>query len=530
MAVLAALLLWVFGRASGPYWAALISAIFLLLYTLFVDAAPSVLRALIMAVMAAAGHLIGRRQSGLNALFFTAAAICLVNPLLLRNAGFQLSFAATFGLTVFAAPMQDWLRGLLEKRFSEKTAARFTKPLAEYFFFTLAAQAATLPVIALHFKRVSLSALLANPLVLPAQPPLLVLGGLSALAGMLHPLAGKLLMLFTWPIARYCNGVVMLLSKIRGGTLILHPDFAAAFLVIFICFVLTFFLRKKLMKFFRSAYTAWILLGLVCLSVSLISIYTHKPDGLLHLRLVHSGSQGNVILRTPAGTALVLNPRKSVDELTTALESDLSPWRFRLDALLLTTRPDSGVLADLADDIPIESVLLAPTAWRAESGAQGMTLPTGVAVEKLPPGARLEIEEGLWLTLLAANARDTALLLEYGQTCVLIPNGVDFAEIKETSPEALSGLSALILDERDISYIPPRVWRQIEPQVILWKDVSLSPFEESVGLDTARMVELVSDGDGFCVTADRKSCDILDPSAEKAGEDQNSGHRPGVNP
>jgi hypothetical protein len=136
----------------------------------------------------------------------------------------------------------------------------------------------------------------------------------------------------------------------------------------------------------------------------------------------------------------------------------------------------------------------------------------------------------LWLTLLAANARDTALLLEYGQTCVLIPNGVDFAEIKETSTEALSGLSALILDERDISYIPPRVWRQIEPQVILWKDVSLSPFEESVGLDTARMVELVSDGDGFCVTADRKSCDILDPSAEKAGEDQNSGHRPGVNP
>ena len=511
MAVLAGLMLWAFGRAGGPYWGALISAVFLLLYTLFVDAAPSVLRALLMAVMAAGGHLIGRRQSGLHALFFPAAVICLVNPLLLRNAGFQLSFAATFGLAAFASPMQDWLRSLLETLFSEKAAARFTKPLAEYFFFTLAAQAATLPVIALQFQRVSLSALLANPLVLPAQPPLLVLGGLAALAGMLHPLAGKLLMLFAWPFARYCNEVVTLLAKIRGGSLILHPDFAAAFLVVFVCFVLTFFLRKKLMKFFRSAHMAWILLGLVCLSASLISIFAHRPDGLLHLQLARCGEHGNLILRTPAGAALVLNPRESVDELTAALERDLSLWDFRLDGLLLTTRADAGVLADLAEDIQIGRVQLAPTAWRAEAGAQGMTLPAGVALEKLPPGARVEIEEGLWLTLLAEDSHETAMLLEHGKTRVLIPNGVDFAQIKASAPQALTGLSAILLDERDVSYIPPRVWRQLEPQVILWKDVSLSPFEESVGVDAAQTVQLVSNGEGFCVTADQSSCDILDP-------------------
>ena len=197
---------------------------------------------------------------------------------------------------------------------------------------------------------------------------------------------------------------------------------------------------------------------------------------------------------------------------------DLSPWDFRLDSLLLTTRADSGLLDDLAEDIQIDSILLAPTAWRAESGARGMILPAGAALEKLPPGACVEIEEGLRLTLLAEDAQETALLLEYGQTRVLIPNGVDFAEIRAAAPEAVHGLSAVILDERDISYIPPRVWRQIEPKVILWKEVSLSPFDESVGLDAAPRIELLSDGDGFCVTADQSSCDILDPSASSAGE------------
>ncbi|PKN89736.1 MAG: hypothetical protein CVU45_06140, partial [Chloroflexi bacterium HGW-Chloroflexi-7] len=140
------------------------SAILLGFYASMVDSSESVTRALIMAVLAMGGHLIGRRQAGLNALLFTAAVMCLLQPLLLKDASFQLSFAASFGLVVFAQPMQDWLNGLLEKRVSEKAATKWTKPLSEYFLFTLAAQLATLPFIAANFGRISISALLANPL------------------------------------------------------------------------------------------------------------------------------------------------------------------------------------------------------------------------------------------------------------------------------------------------------------------------------------------------------------------------------
>jgi len=497
MSVLAGLFLFLFVRAGGPYWAALISAVLLLTYTLFVDASPSVLRALIMAVMAAGGHLIGRRQSGMNALFFTAAAICLFNPLLIRDAGFQLSFAATFGLVAFAQPLQDGLQNWLEGHLSERAALKLTKPVSEYFLFTLAAQAATLPVIALHFGRVSLSSLLANPLVLPAQPPILVLGGVTTLAGMLSPLAGKVLMLFTWPFVRYSNWMVALLARIKGGVLILHPAFAGGFLAVFLCFLLLFFTRKKLMKFFRSATFAWIVFALICACVTVFSIYLHKPDGLLHLRLVRCGEQGSLIVQTPGGQNWLIDPQGSVDELTTKLEGDLSPWNFHLDAVLLTSRHASGTLEQLAGDIAINRVLLAPSSYRPEFDAANLSLPEGIETEKLLPADTVEVEPGVFITLLAESEDGTALLLQYGALRVLIPNSVDYAEIKATAPEAMSGLSALVLDERDTSYIPPRVWRQLEPQGILWKDVSLSPFEESVGLDTHPQLELTSDGVGI---------------------------------
>ena len=40
-----------------------------------------------------------------------------------------------------------------------------------------------LPVMALHFRRISLVSLLANPAILPAQPGVMIRGGLAVLVG-----------------------------------------------------------------------------------------------------------------------------------------------------------------------------------------------------------------------------------------------------------------------------------------------------------------------------------------------------------
>lgn len=494
MAVLAGLFIWGFTLLVGPYWAAFISAILLGLYASMVDVSESVTRALIMAVMAMGGHLIGRRNAGLNALLFTAAVMCLIQPLLLKDASFQLSFAASFGLVVFAQPIQDWLNGLLEKKTSEKTAAKWTKPLSEYFLFTLAAQFATLPFIAINFGRLSISSLLANPLVLPVQPAVMVSGGLTLMAGILHPLAGKLLMLFSWPFIKYTNVMVTLLAKIKGGVLTIHPAFIIWVFVVVAIIVILFFLRDKLARFFQSSRFIWVLLLLAAAGFSTWSIASGQADGLLHLHLVRCNDKATVYLVTPNGKTLALDPRGSMDEFTSSLEKDLSPWSFHLNSVLVTDRKVSEPLAELSGAIDIRQVLLAPSSYRAEEDSKPLTIPDGIAVEKLLPGASVEIEPGVWLTLVAEDLNGTALLMQYGSLRVLMPNGVDFSEINSSSPGALSGLTAIVLSAEDVRYIPPRVWRNLNPQLILWRDRGISPFENSLGMDVSTEVQLVSTG------------------------------------
>lgn len=494
LAILAGLFLLIFTRLIGPYWAALVSAILLGFYAVMVDVPESVMRALIMAVLAMGGHLVGRRQAGLNALFFTAAVMCLLKPLQLRDISFQLSFAATFGLVAFAQPMQDWLNGLLEKKVSEKAASKWTKPLSEYFLFTLAAQFATLPFIAAHFGRISLSALLANPLVLPFQPAVMISGALTTLAGMLHPLAGKVLMLLAWPFLKYTNAMVTLLAKIKGGVLTIHPAFTIWIFIIFGLLVLLFFLRERLARFFQSGRFIWVVFVLGAASVSIWSIAASQPDGMLHLNLVRCGDKSTFMLRSPGGETFAFDPLGNMDEFSSSLEQKLSPWSFHLDSVLLTNRKSAAPLADLTDQINVRQVLLAPATYRAESDTRPLTLPDGIEIDKLLPGETIEIEPGLRLTLAAEDLNGTALLLQYGSLKVLIPNGVDYAVIKSTAPEALTGLTALLLGEEDVSTIPPRVWRNLSPKMFLWRDRSLSPFENSVGVDESAEVQLVSDG------------------------------------
>jgi hypothetical protein len=311
---------------------------------------------------------------------------------------------------------------------------------------------------------------------------------------MIHPLAGKLAMLISWPFLKYTNAMVTLLAKIKGGVLTIHPAFTIWIFIVFILFVILFFMRDKLAKFFQSSRFVWLVLLLAATGFSTWSIASHQPDGRLHLHLVRCDDESAVYLIAPNGKTLAIDPRGSMDEFIASLEKELSPWSFHLDSVLITDRKLSEPLSELSGAISVRQVQLAPSSYRAEEDSRPLRIPAGIAIEKLLPFENREITPGMWLTLAAEDLNGTALLLQYGSLRLLIPNGVDYAVIKETSPDTLTGLTALLLGPEDVSYIPPRVWFNIHPQMILWKDRGISPFENSLGVDVSADVHLVSDG------------------------------------
>lgn len=133
---------------------------------------PSVLRAEAMAAAAMVAAWQGRPQSALRLLGIAVWAVVLVDPLLVRSVGFQLSVAASGGIAVAARPLAARIPG--------------PRPVADVVAVTIAAQAGVAPVLVPLFGPVPLASLPANLLAAPAAG--LVMGyGLPAglLAGVL---------------------------------------------------------------------------------------------------------------------------------------------------------------------------------------------------------------------------------------------------------------------------------------------------------------------------------------------------------
>ena len=123
---------------------------------------PSVLRAIVMASIAGMATAMGRTVSTRRVIAITCTTLVLIDPVITRSVGFQLSLLATTGIVELAPAI----------------AARLPGPrwLALPTSVTIAAQLAVAPVEVARFGGMPLAALPANILAAPAAGPIMMWG------------------------------------------------------------------------------------------------------------------------------------------------------------------------------------------------------------------------------------------------------------------------------------------------------------------------------------------------------------------
>lgn len=148
-------------------------------FALMVGWVPSVVRATIAAVAGVVALGIRRERDAYAALAVAALVLFVSAPLLLFDAGFQLSFVATWGLLYIAPALADRLPGI----------PTLLRSLAT---MTVAAQVAVMPLLAYHFLQISVVGLIANLVVVPLVAVLVPAGFLVAILGVTLPSVGML--------------------------------------------------------------------------------------------------------------------------------------------------------------------------------------------------------------------------------------------------------------------------------------------------------------------------------------------------
>ncbi|NCO15351.1 hypothetical protein COW77_01795 [Candidatus Wolfebacteria bacterium CG18_big_fil_WC_8_21_14_2_50_39_7] len=144
-------------------------------FVLMTGAEASVVRAAIMGFIALLASQVSRLYSIRNAIVLAAFFMVLVNPRVLYfDVGFQLSFAALLGIVYLGPAIQKFFRIKEEGGFLG---------WRKNFLTTTSAQLAVAPLLIINFNQFSLTALIANILILEVIPPTMFLGFLLGAMG-----------------------------------------------------------------------------------------------------------------------------------------------------------------------------------------------------------------------------------------------------------------------------------------------------------------------------------------------------------
>ena len=194
---------------AGPTMSAIVCGIALVGFVILVRPTPSVLRAAAMGCIGLVALATGRVRSAVPALAATVTVLIVYDPALATDIGFGLSTFATAGLLLIAP---HWRDALLRRRVPRGAAEALAVPAA--------AQVACSPLIAGFSGTVSIIAVPANLVAIPAVPAATILGVAAAVISPLWPSgAAFLAWLASWP-ARW-----LLVVAERGAA---APDAVAA--------------------------------------------------------------------------------------------------------------------------------------------------------------------------------------------------------------------------------------------------------------------------------------------------------------
>lgn len=170
-------------------------------YTLLSGMSASIIRATLMASIGFIGLLLGRQRTAFISFFLTGCIMVGITPSVLLDIGFQLSFASTAGML------------LVRPLFPSLSRIPLLNLVEEDVTSTISAQITTLPILIYYFHSFGILAIIVNTLVLWTIAPLMVIGSLAVVVGLLSTTVGGLIAFVCLPLLSYFLFIIRLFAS-----------------------------------------------------------------------------------------------------------------------------------------------------------------------------------------------------------------------------------------------------------------------------------------------------------------------------
>jgi competence protein ComEC len=410
---------------SGRWLAALAAVGTVAGYVLLTGASPSVVRAALMAGALLMARLGGSRSHAMSALMLAALVMVVAAPKVVWDVGFQLSALATAGLI--------WFGAAFEARLS-RWPALIREPVA----LTMAAQVTTLPVILLNFDRLSLVAPLANVVVVPLVPIVMLTSALAALIGSIHgalPLIGDAAAWLLGGAAWLYLRLMVLAGTLAAGVPLSSIELAAPAWLAAVWYPGLVLARHRLGRagpvdrsarapeaIGRGLATRAVrpipLAAATLVTVVVLTLLT-QPDGRLHLVAMDIGQGDAILVVSPSGQTALVDGGPDPDLALRRLGEWLPFWQRRLDLMVLT-HPHEDHVAGLVPALERFDVGLVIEPGR---DYENPTYPRFLALAHAEPGAEFRLARTGEVIALGGDTRLRVIFPDHSDALAPLPDG-----------------------------------------------------------------------------------------------------------
>ncbi len=235
----------------GRYLKTFILILFIWFYALLTGMSPAVLRSAAMLSLPILGRQMGRSPDMFNIVAASVILLLALDPLMVTDVGFQLSYLAVMGIVVLYKPIYDCY----------VTAAWLPGKLWSIVAVSLAAQLATMPITLFTFHQFPVYFMVTNIFVVPLSS-LIIYFGIVVLAVGNIQFAGlftaKALIFLVWLLNSSIHFIEELPGSVIRGIFISFPEMLLLYLIIITGFL---FLTRRDMAWLWILLAASLLLG-----------------------------------------------------------------------------------------------------------------------------------------------------------------------------------------------------------------------------------------------------------------------------
>ncbi len=297
---------------------------------------PSVCRASIMYIMSMSASLLYRDSDGITNLSLAMLVLLAVNPFVIANAAFQLSFACCAGITLFTPSIYQWLkdRKIVTRLYGIKIkSTKLVKYVLNFILSSISTSfgvmLSTSPILAICFGSVCVISPLSNLLTLWAFSLCFMVGMVILPVAWLWFGLGSVLSNIPVLLIRYISAVVPLMCKIPFATVSVNVIFYKLWLIyVYVVVILSVVLKIKrpyvqiascILAFFAAYFSNMMYVNETNLSFTALDV-----------------GQGQCLVATSRGDTVVIDcggtksPDSALDSYLCSLDSN------NIDVLIVT--------------------------------------------------------------------------------------------------------------------------------------------------------------------------------------------------